>query len=409
MPGGHKMAFVAGLLVLVLGAVLLTFSCCLAPRRLPEVPALPTAPPTVVASETVRILLDRSQTEIEVATPGGGTLYGLMDDLEYALIVGEGPWHIGEVQGRVSINGEPQPESALSLRPDGEVFRIGERTYRGRLALRAMDDGRLSVVNIVEPEDYLRGVLPSEMYPRWPLNALMAQAVAARSYLYYTVAQRGYLNLVDMAYRGAGAETRDTDLAVELTRGVIMTYNGELFSAYFHSTCGGHTASVAKVFNEEPIGPLTGVPCTWCRPSHHYDWRVHMDASELSEALSEWGVMNGVTSVEPLGKGVDGYARQVLVNGSVRIPANAFRLAVGGSRLKSVRFTVTSSEGGFTFTGQGYGHGVGLCQWGAFGQAKAGHGWLEILRHYYPGAALQEVAPGVPLRLPPQADEPGVP
>ncbi len=96
-------------------------------------------------------------------------------------------------------------------------------------------------------------------------------------------------------------------------------------------------------------------------------------------------------SIEPQGTGEDGYATTVLVNGKLSVGANAFRLAVGPGELKSTRFTVKRDGADFLFSGRGYGHGVGLCQWGAYGQAKAGRDWVQILHYYYFGVELQEV------------------
>jgi stage II sporulation protein D len=98
-----------------------------------------------------------------------------------------------------------------------------------------------------------------------------------------------------------------------------------------------------------------------------------------------------VRSIVPENAAAGDHAGFVLINGNVRMPANAFRLAVGPDRVKSTRFSVTASDDQFVFQGRGYGHGVGLCQWGAQGLAKAGKSWQEILLYYYPGAALRKV------------------
>ncbi|MFW6189214.1 MAG: SpoIID/LytB domain-containing protein [Planctomycetota bacterium] len=385
---GQKIGIGSALAVLAVGGLLFALSCAFRGRPVPEVPPLPVAPPAVREPEEVKVVLVRDQS-VQVTAPGGLWHTG-RESGGPPVDAGEPPWTVATAGKSLALNGNPNGASALSFRPPDGTFGLNGTLYRGRLVLGHLEDGRLEAVNLVDPEDYLRSVVGSEMYASWPLNALMAQAVAARTYMLYTASTRGFLNKLDLAYRGVAGEHRDPTLAVGLTRGIVMTYNGRLFSAYFHSTCGGHTASAKKVFGVAPLPPLTGVACRWCTDSPHYEWRVELSAGQIAESLRDWAV-HEVESVEPEGAGPDGYARTVVVNGQTRIPANDFRLAVGAGKLKSTRFLVVPLEEGFLFSGRGYGHGVGLCQWGAHGLAREGRGWQGILEHYYPGAELQEV------------------
>jgi len=192
-----------------------------------------------------------------------------------------------------------------------------------------------------------------------------------------------------MAYRGVDAESAATDLATELTRGIILTYRDRALPAYFQNTCGGRTAAADKVFAEDPIPPLSGVACDWCRSSPYYEWQAELPAALIAELLKDPRVKD-VRSISPEGAEPDGYARFVLVNDEVRMAASALQLSLGPDRIRSTCFTVTAEAGSFQFAGHGYGHGVGLCQWGARGMANDGKSWQEILLHYYPGALLQK-------------------
>jgi len=383
----------AALLLLLGGSVLLTVSCCLVPRPMPvvpPVPVLPTAPPAIRAPRTISVLLAKSAEPLTVSCPGGGSWYAMQDGIEMEVLGGEGPWKVGVLDGKLSFGGNPGQVSMLALRSAGGIFHLADRAYRGSLMLEVRPDGEVAASDNVAPEAYLRSVLGSEMYSRWPMNALMAQAVAARTYLLYTSAAKGRLSLLDMAYKGTAAESRDTDLAVELTRGIIMTYDGRLFPAYFSSTCGGRTCPGEKVFGKSASAVFHSVPCEWCKDSPAYEWKARIPAARIAEALADRGLAR-VDSIEPQDTGEDGYATTVLVNGKLSIDANAFRLAVGAGELKSTRFTVHRDGADFVFTGRGYGHGVGLCQWGAYGLAKAGRAWEQILHYYYFGVELQEV------------------
>ncbi len=382
---GQKICIGAALLCLLGGGALLTLSCCPVRRRVPPVPTLPPAPETIALPETVTVLV--ASAGHLVAEARAGTWVLSRGRTPQIVESRPGPWRIAAKEGMLTLGGRALGTNVVELLPAGELFTLGARTYRGRLRVEAEGDEEVKAFNLVAPEQYLRSVVGSEMYSAWPMDALMAQAVAARTYMIYTQQTKGYLGPLDMAYKGVSAESRSCDLAVRLTEGIVLTYRGRLFSAYFHSTCGGHTVSASKVFGDEPIGPLSGVPGGWCEQSPAYRWTVALPAERIGKALAS-AKIGTVRSLRPLGTSPDGYADEVLVNGEVRMDANDFRLAVGGSVLKSTWFTVERRGGEFLFRGRGYGHGVGLCQWGACGMAREGYGWREILRHYYPGAAL---------------------
>jgi stage II sporulation protein D len=195
------------------------------------------------------------------------------------------------------------------------------------------------------------------------------------------------------------------DQATAATAGMVMTWNapgrptstgeGRLFPSYFHSTCGGATTSAQRVWNERPIAPLCGVDCPWCKASPYWRWTARVSAADIAEALARANVQDvaSVTGVQPLDSDASHYARHVLVNGALKLDANTFRLAVGGRLLRSAAFEVKPQDGAFEFAGRGWGHGVGLCQWGARGMAEAGYAWQDILKHYYPGASIAHRKP----------------
>ena len=389
-PRGSRVRRIMGaVLALLCVAGVLLFSWRRVHRPLPVVPVLPPAPASIVRPEAVRVLLKPSSRSIEVECRKGGTWYALGDGEARFVEMGAGPWRISAEGGGLRVGGALLPEARAELRPAEGRFRLGKATYRGRLRVEARPDGAISATNLVDVEDYVRSVVGGEMYSRWPLETLMAQAVTARTFTLHTLAVRGHMVLRDMAYRGVEAECRAADLATELTQGIVLTWGGRLLPAYFHSTCGGSTVPADAVFAEERIPPLAGVDCPWCRASPWYEWRAEMPAAEVAQRLHRKGI-DEVHSIEPQGAEQDGYARYVLVNGTVRLSADAFRWALGPSRIKSARFSVTERNGVFAFQGRGYGHGVGLCQWGARGMAREGYTWQEILLHYYPEVAIQK-------------------
>jgi len=279
---------------------------------------------------------------------------------------------------------------------------VDGRRYRGSLALRRTASEQMAVINVLPLEDYLYGVLGGETYAAWPAAALDAQAIVARSYAMWRMAQRRdgffdlYATVKDQNYLGMAREDPRLAAAVDRTAGIVLLYQMKLFRCYYHSTCGGHTESVQDVFPDPPLLPLSGVPCGHCKASKYYTWKRVIPRADVSKALRRW-VRGGrrVTSLEVRRRTASGRALEVAIGVGDGKPlvvrASAFRLAIGPGRLPSTLFDVRKVAGGYEFDGRGFGHGVGMCQWGARGMAEAGFSAAAILRHYYTGAQLHRL------------------
>ncbi len=312
-------------------------------------------------------------------------------------------WAARTAGGGVSLSGGGRtlqaggPVRIVPLVGGGEVplVYIGSRWYRGVLEVRP----GLVAVNEVAMEQYLYGVVPAEMPSKWPVEALKAQAVAART---YTVAKLG-----DMAshgydlkpttdhqvYGGAAKEKPETNYAVDATRGEILTYNGTPIPAFYCSAAGGYTDSAETVWGGRPIPYLLPVP-DFDQEAPSYVWQSQLSASTLRSAMGKLGVSIGeIVGLEPLARGYSGRVKTLVVRGTQgtkTVSGERFRWATG---LKSSLFNVAPvGENGrvtaFAFAGRGHGHGLGLSQWGARGMGKMGYGYAQILTHYYPGAQL---------------------
>jgi len=385
------LAALAGICVALLGLVL---SCCWFWPSRPEIPPLPRMRPAPEAA-VAGVILVRDANKVEVRTSAGGGWRAVDPASELATRAGEHSWTVQPTSDGLAVGSVKAPGRQVRLVPWGDPphgeFQLGGRPYRGSLLVVKEDDNTLTAINELLLEDYLRSVVACEMYSYWDLQALMAQAVAARTYALHRLTRvegRNVLTGTDMAYRGAEAESERVNRAVEATAGVVMTYGGKLFPAYFHNTCGGHTADAAKVFGGKSILPLSGVECGWCGQSPHFTWTAQIPAADIAAALAPFGVKR-VDGLKPLEAEPDGRATAILVNRRKKIPAADFRIAVGAEKLRSTAFRVEKRGSEFVFQGKGWGHGVGLCQWGAAGLAEGGPSWEEILAHYYPGAVLQ--------------------
>ncbi|MBI2194047.1 MAG: SpoIID/LytB domain-containing protein [Planctomycetes bacterium] len=320
-------------------------------------------------------------------------------------------WPVGAVRtvdaGIRTSDGLVVNASRIRIAPeqDGTLV-VDGRHYHGNLELVAGPSGILTAVNILPLEDYLAGVLGSEMMLSWPPAALQVQAIVSRSFALSRMESQGAaeFDLVadtrDQNYLGMEKESEIAREAVNQTRGVALSYGGSVFRAFYHSTCGGHTADVAAALQRPPIGPLAGVPCGFCRESRYYEWQWSIPLTEMVQCLSRAGyAIQGLTGLRLDGVGADGRAARVELahpRGQVSLPATDLRRMLGPDRLRSTCFRAQIRGEKVYFEGRGWGHGVGLCQWGARGMAAAGYTTETILQHYYPGAKLVTVYDAVP-------------
>jgi stage II sporulation protein D len=314
---------------------------------------------------------------------------------------------------------------ALTLAPSDPraPLRLDGKAYRG-VAEVLRDRTGLTVVNRLGVESYLLGVVSAEMGRRSSaeLAALRAQAVVSRTYALRNLRRwrsQGfdlYGTVTDQAYGGVGVETPEGREAVSETRGRVLTYNGALIEAFYFSTCGGRTAGGLEVFRGASRPYLRSVPdiaengAAYCSISPRYRWREEWSGQALRAGLQRYLPRSAGAGTENVGDVVDvrvtqrsasGRVDQVTVDiggSKVRVDGHTnirqvFRTPAG-DLLRSTAFTLVATGAGRNVTrlvvdGMGAGHGVGLCQWGAVGRARAGQTYERILAAYYPGTRLE--------------------
>ncbi|MCX7805019.1 MAG: SpoIID/LytB domain-containing protein [Planctomycetota bacterium] len=287
------------------------------------------------------------------------------------------------------------------VRVDGVGY--GKRVV---LARESRLSPRFAVVAHMDIETYLAGVLAAEVpFERWHPEALKAQAVASRTYAVYhmklRVAEPYDVDSTTMSqvYKTGYATNPIVNAAVNATRGQILTFRYRVFPAYFHSTCGGRTEDVSRVFAYNSIGPLSGTACPFCSESPFFCWtrtilKEHL-AAKLRETFGSQARIGSVLSIEPIPPigpaGRPGAFRVLHSSGELIVPATEFRLAVGAGAkdLPSVHLLEIRNRGeAIEFVGRGFGHGVGLCQYGSNALAVSGRDYRQILAFYYPGSEL---------------------
>jgi len=241
-------------------------------------------------------------------------------------------------------------------------------------------------------------VLYHEVSHHWPMEALKAQAVAARTYALYSINPAGKPydvtnDIYSQVYGGKSSERYRTDLAVEHTRGQVLTYNGRLIPAYFHATCGGMTEDAHELWNVDDIPPLRGVPCSFCQNSPHMHWKKNFRLKNIQDALNLHGYKVGsIKEISIVDKDRSERINHLKItqkNGQdLVIRGKDFRDLMGPNVIMSNNYEITMRGYYVDLAGKGWGHGVGMCQWGALGMARQQFNYKQILAYYYPQAAL---------------------
>ncbi len=289
-------------------------------------------------------------------------------------------------------------------------LRINQARYPGSLRLHRLGDGQLMAVNHVLVEEYLKGVIPGELPPRFQAETCKAQAIAARTYALYEKATRSgpsrQYDVTDgessQVYKGLEGRTDRGNNAVDQTRGIVLTgstRNGwRIFPAFFSSTCGGWTQGAQHLAAIDPeFRPLQGeVECKGCTISKYRRWdEMRMPLADLTQRVNEklGKSFQRIVNVQVARRSRYGRAIQVKVTdvsgAAVLVPGEKFRLIAGPRVMRSTCCSLrVEGDELVMYDGQGFGHGVGMCQWGAEGMARQGHTAVEILLHYYPSANL---------------------
>ncbi|MDR1518648.1 MAG: SpoIID/LytB domain-containing protein [Planctomycetota bacterium] len=307
---------------------------------------------------------------------------------------------------RLSWKKSDQSEASLNLPHEIEIH--GTHIESGGRKLP-----RLRILARLPIEEYLYGVVAGEIFSSWPLEAIRAQAVAARSYAYFEMRSRAddeydvHADVRSQVWRPSPVVEPQVRRAVDSTAGVVLTEKNALIKTFFHSECGGFTADARWFFTKTPLLALSGVSCPRCSAAKNRPtpWRATYTRQEVAAKLRQAGLLRQPGEIRvlqgldyrgnPMGRRLGRVVSLELTlvgdrGGQVRVPANDFRLAMGPDR-QNIASTYMAIEGGdearITFSGYGWGHGVGLCQYGAaYAADKLGYNFLDILALYFPGA-----------------------
>lgn len=360
----------------------------------------------LLAQEALQIVLS-AERSVMVRLPGG-------EERRVAT-----PLVIAPVAGAVRLNGEWFPSDLTVRGLEGDLtLTITDRQNGGQRPDRPADmlpaprslavggavrilsrDQRLAVINEVELDEYVKGVVPSEMSSAWHPEALKVQAVVARTYaLYQRLMNRGreydlVASTQDQVYRGRHGLDARVQQAVADTRGLVLTYRNAPILAAFSSTAAGPTEDAMNVWSKD-LPYLKGVDCPFDANSPYYRWRTAFKVEDLERGLRQQGVPVGtIATVTPFSHSRAGRVTRIRVlhsNGELILRGEDLRRVIGYTVIPSTQFEIESVGREIVLSGRGAGHAVGLCQWGAKELAGLGYPFTTILHYYFPGTELKD-------------------
>ena len=378
--------------IIYLPILFLTLYCCLCDRPSSAADA---------SSYPVRVAVISDADEIDLKIKGQYGIYALPllekiredSDLKKA--------RISPTNSGIMMGSEPFDVYGVRIKPVGQAtIYVNNRKFRGDIDIIRTEKTKLLVINHVDIEDYVSGVLYHEVSHLWPMEVLKAQAIASRTFaVYKTIESLGHdydmtSDIYSQVYGGKTSERYKTSKAVRETKGKILIYKDKVLPAYFHATCGGHTEDASLLWNVD-MPPLKGNVCPYCQNSPHFRWAATISLRDIEAGLRKGGSkLKDIQEIKILAHDRSGRVTEVGVANAMSeetIAANKFRLAVGPNILRSANFDVATKSNSAVFRGKGWGHGVGMCQWGAYYMSKKGFSCDEILQFYYPGATIADM------------------
>jgi len=349
--------------------------------------------------EIVRVSIVRDSRELTLAIHGAYRLR----DMSNGHVIARG-LRLPESQVRLLDRGiliglDIYPAKRLTIEPakDASII-IDNRPFRGEVTIIRTPDNHITAVNSINVEDYIKGVLYHEVSNHWPMEALKAQAVAARTYALYSLNPAGKdydvtNDIYSQVYGGRDSERYRTDLAVDRTRGEILTYNNQIIPAYFHATCGGMTEDARELWNLPDWTPLRGVPCPFCKNSPHMNWTKNFRLKDIQDIINRHGYKIGtIKNISIVNRDrserIDHLKITCAQGPDLILKGKDFRDMIGPNVLKSNNYDIVMRGYFVDLIGKGWGHGVGMCQWGALGMAQQQFTYEQILAYYYPSSVL---------------------
>ena len=286
-----------------------------------------------------------------------------------------------------------------------KCFVVNNKIYRGNIIISATSAKKINVINELKIEDYLKGILPKEANASWNIETLKAQAVISRSYALKNLgkhSKEGYdvcSSVHCQVYGGASCENKNCNKAIYDTTGEVVFYKDQIAQTLFHAACGGYTEDPKYVWQWKMQTPeyLKGKKDNYCKNNPHSNWTTTISEKQIREKLISAGYKIGkIKKISMSGKTKGKAVKDFIIvhsKGKTTINSYTFRLTVNPNTIKSTMITsIKYKNNNFIFKGNGWGHKVGLCQWGAKTMGDKNFSYKQILSFYYPGTKIRKIS-----------------
>ena len=353
------------------------------------------APSFAYADTTIRVAIVQNAESVALSASSGLSVKAPNDD-----VAANGRITVAAGASGLVVDGQRLRSDRIEVRGRNGDITVNNLTVAGRVTIKRQN-GRLMAINEVALEDYVKGVVPSEMSAAWHQEALKAQAMATRTYALYKIRQNGKKDFdvtastKDQVYKGRAGADGPAGRAVDETRGQVLAFQDEPILAAFFSTAAGPTEDALNVWSVD-LPYLKGVECPFDMNSPYFQWRTDVWLPLLEQRLREEGfpvgVIAGLSPAFYTKAGRVSHVRILHSDGELHIKGEDLRRVLGYTVLSSTQFDFEVVGFQIQFTGRGAGHGVGLCQWGAKELAEKGYSAEAIVRYYYPGAEIRDIS-----------------
>lgn len=279
----------------ILFLILLQFGAT-APQEPPLLRSSISFPSSVPEPFYVKVAILRDQNSLSLSTLFPYTI----SKMPSFLMIGRGnsmpDTLIKPVAGGIEVGSKFYAGTHIRISTDRGYFKINKnREYRDHLHIVRDANGKLMVINEIDIESYVKGVLPWEANPEWSMEVLKAHAVVSRTYaLFRSLDKQKDLyfleaDVMSQVYKGKSSEKPSTSAAVDMTRGEVLTFKNEIFPAFFHACCGSHTTRAENVWRIQPNGTLEGSPCPFCVGTKHYHWQTSVSLKDIESKIAARG------------------------------------------------------------------------------------------------------------------------
>jgi stage II sporulation protein D len=350
-------------------------------------------------SDKVRVLLEAEKKSLKISSTSGMKLcFPKIPALSLKFEKGE-EVEILSQEGDINIEEQDNFCPNIFIKPlPGSYLTFNGKRYRGIFQIK--NNGLFMLINVVDLEEYLYGVIPNEVPSNWPIEALKAQAVASRTYAVYMLNKKSSLEydlfatIMSQVYGGISKENTFTNNAVRQTCGEILTFNNMPALAMFHSNSGGVSAGINEVWEIE-LPYLINHEDSYSNNQPPFKWISGIPETKIKEKLNTFGLnFKEIIDIIPVEKSKSQRISTLKIigeNNEIFLNGNSFRLMVSPYLIKSTIFQIENKGKNFILSGNGFGHGVGMSQWGAFKMGQSGYNYKEILKFYYPNTLLKKI------------------